>query len=98
MVQANGAEILADILERIAEGFGDTAAQFGTVGHRPKREQRLDGRHGRSAGLRVRHESNVLSFWMGPPSAAPNSLRSKGAMFFASKKLRASSALLRKNS
>ena len=54
VIEARGAEVLADILFRMAEGLGDSAAEFRAVGHRPKRQQRFDGRIHANILLRAR--------------------------------------------
>ena len=35
MVEARGAEVLIDNLQRMAEGFGNSLSEAGTVRHRP---------------------------------------------------------------
>lgn len=48
MVQTSSAEVFANSLQRVIEGFRDPAAEFGAVLHGPQREQVLDT--GRSFG------------------------------------------------
>src|ERR1700733_14828600 len=51
LIDARGSEIFADVLDRIAEGFGDPAGsavsveQFGAVRDRPERKERLNAWH-----------------------------------------------------
>ena len=60
-IDARGAEILADGLQRMAEGFGDAAAEFGTVGNGPQREKRLHAGDSFCSRGVVRDESDVAN-------------------------------------